>query len=233
MRRIFTLWHGIALSLSLHAALILPFLIGWPQRQQPKRDETLVVQLQGEIANRQTTEQTVEQHRPQPEPTPPQKQELSKPEEKPSPRPELALPRPKPKPRTEPPPPQAAPPTPTPNATDETAGNASQQERQQAISRDQEAERLRVYLAAMKNRLKSRLAYPEKMKALGIKGTTTIGFVIAADGSLRRETLRVLKSSGFPELDAGALAAASASAPFDPPPREINIAIGVDFQLGN
>jgi protein TonB len=56
-----------------------------------------------------------------------------------------------------------------------------------------------------------------------------VSFTILASGQIRPETLKIVTSSGQPRLDGGALKTIRASVPFDPPPKEITIAIAVDF----
>jgi TonB family protein len=55
---------------------------------------------------------------------------------------------------------------------------------------------------------------------------TTVSFVIQSNGGVRPDTLKVVKSSGQPVLDDGALNTIRAGAPF-PPPREMEVTIGV------
>ena len=49
-------------------------------------------------------------------------------------------------------------------------------------------------------------------------------------GQICPETLKIAVSSGKPKLDAGALKTITASAPFDPPPREMTVSIVVEFR---
>jgi periplasmic protein TonB len=55
----FTLWHGLGASLAFHSALGLPFVL-YPLAEPPDEPPTLVIELQGAIAESQT-EQKVQQ----------------------------------------------------------------------------------------------------------------------------------------------------------------------------
>ena len=67
------------------------------------------------------------------------------------------------------------------------------------------------------------------MRKSGIEGISTITFTIMESGDIRGNSLRVKKSSGYSELDANALKSALASAPFEKPPKELNVSIAVAF----
>lgn len=53
--------------------------------------------------------------------------------------------------------------------------------------------------------------------------------MLAADGQIRPDTLRIAASSGQPKLDASALATVRVCAPFAPPSREMTITLVVGY----
>jgi periplasmic protein TonB len=57
-----------------------------------------------------------------------------------------------------------------------------------------------------------------------------VAFTILKDGNIRPETLKIVESTGQPKLDANAMQTIRASAPFDPPPEPLTIAVIVDFE---
>ena len=95
-----------------------------------------------------------------------------------------------------------------------------------------EADPLSMYTSRVARRLQSNLVYPEKMRRKGIEAVTTIIFTVTADGQIKRDSLKVRKSSGYGEMDDNALKAARASAPFDEPPKEMTLVIDVAFEVG-
>ncbi len=56
-----------------------------------------------------------------------------------------------------------------------------------------------------------------------------VAFTVLVSGQIRPGSLKIAESSGQAALDASALKTIRASAPFDPAPRELNLAITVDF----
>ncbi len=113
------------------------------------------------------------------------------------------------------------------------AGNADRQQRQQTIggSAEQESERIRKYLARLAKLLRNNLAYPEDVRKHGVEGVSTIAFTVTKSGDIKGDSLRVKKSSGYAALDSSALRSARASAPFEKPPKELNVSIAVSFTV--
>ncbi|MDR2735185.1 MAG: TonB family protein [Spirochaetota bacterium] len=81
----------------------------------------------------------------------------------------------------------------------------------------------------IQRRIRDKLTYPPQARRAGIQGTTEVGFVIHADGSV--SGVRVRASSGHAILDEEAVAAVFAAAPFPKPPASARIAIPVSFKL--
>ena len=202
--------------------------------------------LEGLLSHRQVEQQ---QAQPVVEPPPPPQEQpkpepkvVEKPKPKPKPKPkEVEKPKPKPEalvrkeepPSREPeaPAPVAAPPRPVPVV----ARNSGQEQRVQESLRRKADDALRDlfnrYLQGLKLKLQRNLVYPDTAKLSGLQGITVIGFTVTNEGGIREDSLRVIKSSGFPELDRNALMTARLSAPFNRPPREIRVAVAVAFEV--
>lgn len=121
-------------------------------------------------------------------------------------------------------------PVPDPSPVVAVADEAVERQRQQSIAHEkQDADKTREYLERLGKRLQANLVYPKEMRKSGIEGISTITFTIMESGDIRGNSLRVKKSSGYSELDANALKSALASAPFEKPPKELNVSIAVAF----
>ncbi|PNG26387.1 energy transducer TonB [Methylocella silvestris] len=237
----FTIYHGLAVSLALHCALALPFVL---QELSPAPDEPeiLVVELQGVIADTQSEQKTLQETkgaaqqeaaeagRPAQavaapaEPPPPEDQ----PKDDPAREEVLAAP---PVPTTIPPPPDAAPPQPSQGAGANTSAGAEERSAAQRIrmERDAERDRLKAYVKRLTKRVQAHLAYPDEERQAGLQGAATVSFTILPGGAIRPETLKIISTSGQPKLDASALKTIRLSGPFDPPPREMTVALAVAF----
>jgi len=237
MRRRIRLWHGLVASILLHAALVLPFTVTVHRRQKP---HTLVVELQGVIGHRQLEQKTGAEQPPQPVAPPPQaaserREEPPKPEEKPKPekkkvvRPAVPLRRVERTAMSEP----ARPPSVSPPSPPVPSADSGAVQRAETIRAIDDGEALKGYLRELKRKLQNNLVYPDSAKLAGLQGTAVIGFSVMENGAIREDTLRIIKSSGFPDLDLNALSTARSSAPFPPPPKEIAIAIAVGFAVGD
>jgi len=113
-----------------------------------------------------------------------------------------------------------------------TANKREELQVQQSIAHeDQDADKTRAYLARLSKRLQSNLVYPEEMRKKGMEGVSWISFTIMQSGEIREGSLRVHKSSGHAVFDSGALKTARVSAPFEKPPKELTISIGVSFDV--
>jgi len=72
------------------------------------------------------------------------------------------------------------------------------------------------------------LVYPPQARRNGIEGKVVVEFVLLADGGIR--DLVLLAGSGFPVLDAAALAAVRGAAPYPPPGVDVRIVVPVAFR---
>ena len=75
------------------------------------------------------------------------------------------------------------------------------------------------YSATVIARIQSRKQYPEEARAAQAEGKVQLSFTLAADGSLL--SAAVVSGSGHSALDAAALGAVRAAAPFAPIPAEL------------
>jgi protein TonB len=208
----FTIWHGMAASLALHSAVALPFVVN-NLTPPPDDSEVLVVELQGMISDTQAEEKVAQappdQQQPQPPPQgapppEPQKDEGSKP---PEPQPQISALQP-------PAPPQVR-----------QVQDPDEQQKAQMLKaeRDLEADRLRKYVMRLSKKVRANL-----IKS-GLRGDAMVSLTVIDNGQIKRGTLRIAQSSGQPKLDASALATVRASAPFEPPPYEMNLNFNVGY----
>jgi periplasmic protein TonB len=247
-KRKFTILHGLAVSIAIHAVLGLPLLAS-VVRPAPPEEPPLFIELQGvapdspdlaEVKPSDVDQKHAEPQLPRPDTPEPAK---DTPRQQPTPPPpseeppmEVAdaddalrnpsQPAPPPlSPAVETPPPaaekQAAPDDSTVNGAKEYVP-PSRQFAQVEIT-DQE------YSALLMKKVRDNLVYPDQARRARLQGVATVSFVILSNGDIRPETLKVVRSSGQPALDGGALNTIRASAPFAPPPREMAVSIGVAF----
>jgi TonB family C-terminal domain len=225
-----TFRHGLAISVALHALAVGPvFLYGMLPRPKPE-NRLLQVEMFGMIAERQTRQKELGAEEPPPQPRQAQKEAEKKPETE-----RIRTP------RKEPPkikaveadsPVRVADQTPPATGAQVTAppppppGEQEQQIQQTVRARSDAA-----YAAMVGRKVRERLIYPQKLRNKGLAGTATVGFIVATDGTVRKETLRVTLSSGSQALDESALATVLAAAPFDPPLRETDVAVDVVFGI--
>lgn len=221
----FTIWHGMAASLALHSAVALPFVVN-SLTPPPDDAEMLVVELEGEISDTQVEEKVAQAppDQPQPQPTPPPPQEEPPPEPQedesskpPEPQPQISAPQP-------PAPPQA-----------HQVQDPDEQQKAQILKaeRDLEADRLRKYVKRLTKKVQAHLVYPNEGRGAGLHGNARVSFTLAPSGQIKPGTLAIAESSGQSKLDASALATVRASAPFEPPPSEMNVAFVVGYGKKN
>jgi periplasmic protein TonB len=231
----FTIWHGIAASMLMHAAPAAPF-VWYTLMPPPDEPSTLVVELQGAVADTQS-EQKVQQEikgvaepdKDKPEPAKPAEAPPSDAPEQHAVEDEAAMPPPAPQPTEQ---------KPQQSADAKSAGTGANtvtgvEERQIAqtihVDRPTEIELLREYVKLLSKKVQTHLVYPDDGRKAGLQGTATVSFTILHSGQIRPETLKIVTSSGQPRLDASALKTIRASIPFDPAPKEMTIVIAVDF----
>jgi len=229
----FTIYHGFAASLALHAAVALPFVL-YALAPPPEEAPTLVVELQGAIADIQSEEKALQETKGEAKPD---KAETPKPVEAP---PEQPAPPDEQRTNAEDengpakPAPKAAASPPASEAQSGSAGanNISGVEERQIAQkikadRDDEIDEINRYGKLLTKKVMSNLVYPDEGRQARLQGAATVSFIILTNGQIRPDSLKILVSSGQPKLDASALKTVRSSAPFDPPPKELPVAIAV------
>jgi len=240
----FTIFHGFAASLALHSAVSLLIFYGLSSR--PKEPSTLVIELDGLIGDRQAEEEVKQETKGD---DTPEAVELVKPVEAPvqeasTDRREDIAEGETGKPLTEPLQNVSAPTlakiieTSPPAAESKSVAAGSQdvagaEERQNAETlnnkRKAEINRLQKYVKTLSKKVQANLVYPSEGRHTGLQGIATVSFAILQTGQIRPDTLKIIASSGQPKLDESALKTIRLSAPFDPPPKEMSLAIAVAF----
>lgn len=221
---------GLGLSVLLHAALVLPWLVRTRPETSPPLREQLVVDLLGMVSNRQVEQQQVARPAEPPPPTPPPKPVARK-EVRERPRaPRQVAPSPVQVARVEEPV-RASPEPQQQVAAPPPVANAAEEDRMQQTvrARDDGADALRKYLAGLRKAIQGKLVYPAEAREAGYVGAPTIRFTLTEEGNILSGSLAVAKSSGYPVLDESALRAAQAGAPFEKPPRRMDVAIAIGF----
>ncbi|GFE62031.1 hypothetical protein AOG2_26190 [Geobacter sp. AOG2] len=226
----------LSVSSLLHACFIVPFIVFSLYTPAKHARSRLQIELFGMVADRQVAEKKVAQKAAPP-------QQVNRPR-KPVPAMyrTVATESPvsvhkveeKPKPLEQETKPVAvsavtAPPADTVRAA--SPGADAVQQRQQTIrtAAETEADRIRRYSERVVKRLRSHLVYPKEVRRMGIEAVTTISFIVTDSGNIKGGSLRVKVSSGYTALDASALQSARDSVPFEKPPKEMPLIIGVRF----
>jgi periplasmic protein TonB len=230
-----TFWYGLAVSIALHSAVGAPFVVyglASPEDDPP----VLVVELQGTVSDSQAVQRVLQQTKGE------EKQQQAEPakaaETPPSPSAPVDKPPDEIAENGDQPPPQ---PQTTAKESDkqptkpQTEGGANdvkgveEQQKAQTVKTDDDPNRLAEYIKSLSKKVGSHLVYPDEGRKAELRGVATVSFRILGDGQIRPDSLKVVESSGQPQLDASALKTIRASVPFDPPPREMTIAIGVVY----
>jgi len=245
----FTIYHGLVASLAIHAAIAVPFIL---RRLEPPPQEPslLAVELDGMVSDTQTAQKQIEETKGA---VKQDEQQAAKPVEKVETPPEEQPPEPVPQQKAEvvpkqdvipdptddvipapPPPPVAQPDTSSSSSKSADAGTQDikgQKEQQiaQALKkqRDEEIDRLKAYVRSLSKKVQDHLVYPDGGHRA--QGTATVAFTITASGLVKPESIKVVESSGKPQLDEGAIKTIRASSPFEAPPKEMTVAIAVAF----
>lgn len=238
--------NSIFISLMIHA-VVIGGIVGFSRLEFPRNNhtETLVIEIDGTISDKQSEEKTLSARQQKQEP---RKQSVTPPTP------------PKPKPRESQKETKKSPPVtsdegivqqqdretpkeekkvseavPKENTTKPSEAKASSTEqemesKQQTIDHDKmDIDALKRYLSALKRKLQGNIIYPKEAKTAGYKGNPTVQFRVNDDGSVDTSSITIKKSSGYTMLDANAIDAVIRSAPFEKPARAINIAVEVVF----
>lgn len=222
---------GLGISVLLHAALVLPWLMNDGAAPRPPQREQLVVDLLGMVSNRQSEQQVVGRPMEAPAPASPPKQAIRQATRERPPVPRQTAPSPVQVERPAEEPVRAVPEPATQVAAVPPAANGAEEERvQQTVrARNTDADAIRKYLASLKRAIQSKLVYPAEAREAGYVGAPMIRFTLTESGNILSGSLALQKSSGYPVLDESAMRAALAGAPFEKPPRQMDVAIAVAF----
>ncbi|MBU3886812.1 TonB family protein [Methylosinus sporium] len=221
----FTIYHGLAASLALHAALTLPYFLS---RLQPAEDDsTFIFEVSDLLSDDQADEkvqrdtagdtQQRAQNATQAQPTPPTEQKPIEEDGAPITAKSVAA--------------QARSPAKSaPAGSTQVDGAELQQVASTTAHRQVSKETLdRAYAVLVSKKIKGKLIYPEAGRPTAWRGVTKVSFFILESGEIRADSVKVASSSGQPQLDAAALQRVRASAPFAPPPRPMTFALDVVF----
>lgn len=214
--------YGLAISLLLHASFVLPFFLTTLHPPEQSKHERLSMELFGMISNRQMEERHKGAEDPQQPKTP---QQMTNAAVQPSSEKYQTT--------------AAASPVqvkktdesvsermPVPSASlpvDSRTSGAAVEQRQQSISYEAVKN---AYMAMVAKRIQDNLA--QELRANGAE--CKIAFTITSSGDI--SSLRVVKSSGDAAFDSTALKSARASAPFETPPEELHMVIGLSLDNG-
>ncbi len=108
-------------------------------------------------------------------------------------------------------------------------GDEEKEQAQTIKLSEEEFDRLRKYVKGLTKRVQSHLRYPDEGRRVGLQGAATVSFTILSNGQIWPESLKIVESSGQQKLDASALQTVRSSGPFEPPPKEMTVAIDVVF----
>jgi periplasmic protein TonB len=240
-RPVFTIYRGFAVSLLVHSALGMPFAV-LALLPPPSAPTNLVIELKGIVADSQTEQKDRQETKSETRSEePPAAQPAALPSPPPPAEPPAKIAAVEPAAFPEPTPPSPPLPALKPSQliaekTPPVAGSnnvAGTEERQIAhtikADPETETERLNNYVRLLAKKIQTNLVYPDDARQGRLQGTATVSFTILPGGGIALDSLRVTASSGQPQLDASALKTVRSSLPFDPPPKQITVAIGVAF----
>jgi periplasmic protein TonB len=240
--RKFTIWHGLGASVAVHLVLGLPFVVR--VIAAPPEEPQLLIDLQGVVPDSEDLAEVkqaeVDQKKgalQQPRPNAPNPVKEPSPQETVStdePPMEAAAnneamhdqsqPAPTPPTKTV----EAPPPAPDTKAAPDdnnVKGATDYVPRSRKVTEMTDQD----YGALVLKKVYDSRVVPGETKRGRLYGVTKVTFVILNNGDIRPETLKAVKSSGQPVLDAAALNAVRASVPFVPPPKEMTVTFDVAF----
>lgn len=241
--RRFTFWHGVGVSLLLHACAILPAVL-WVTCTPHKHSQSmnrLNIELFGMLSNRQTVARVKRIESTQPTPTASQKQKDPAPKNEITPAEAVVrtdlhttlnnsqndlsnsvrLPS-------------------TPSTFRENSqvtsgparqGGDSNQMQQFLGHRVTEADLINAYIRQLTKQAKDHLIYPLEAKRKRLEGISEVSFVVTESGTIKSNTLKITRSSGSTILDASALETITRIAPFQRPPHQLTVSFGIDFAV--
>jgi protein TonB len=236
--------QAVCLSLAMHIAAAAPLVYLFFDQQPDDAPETLTVDLDGLVSDRQENEKKADDAAPAPQApvetaSPPAEAAQSQPpipSAPPSQEPEAPD-----EPSDAPPPSPAASQQRARSASDTAAGPVAAKAEALPVADDARAARtiarrqqqdedaMQKYAVRLVKRVRAGLIYPPAEGAAKSQGVVKVSFDIHADGSIDPASLKVIASSGRAGLDAAALATIRKSAPYPPPPQAATVAFSLYF----
>lgn len=112
------------------------------------------------------------------------------------------------------------------------SGNSEYEQRAQSVGRQlTDADLINAYISVLTKLVNSHLIYPKDVRKKKLEGVSWVSFVVTESGALKPNSLQIKKSSGYQALDDNALKTILAVAPFQRPPRELNLSIALEFEV--
>lgn len=108
---------------------------------------------------------------------------------------------------------------------------STEQTRKQIIeNKKEDIDELKKYLSRLKKQLQNNIIYPKEAKDLGYIGNPEVEFFIKEDGNIDKNSIKIVKSSGYEILDNYAIESILKSVPFEKPQKSLSISIEVAFR---
>lgn len=239
----FTFYHWLGVSLLVHVSVVTPFFVSLQRPSQANKPSKLLIELFGMVSNRQVEEKKKgtegAQNRMASQQSIARQVKKVAPKQSPDRPKETTVDTPVhvektddvQKPTEQETGPAQASTVYVPAASGSAGGEVEQTGQSIKYADQSPADVVRSYLAKVAKKVHSNVVYPEEARRKGVNGIPTITFTITQSGSIREGSLKVKRSSGYPALDANALKSALVSAPFEKPPKELNVSIAVFFDV--
>lgn len=227
----FSLRNSLIISLIVHIVSVGAW-IGYKNYHpyKPQEKERLVVEINGILSNKQMEEREALQEAPTSPPQiaeqVPEKEEPKKPKTPPLEKKKVlakseeATHKMEPEPQKE---------VAKPVAPSVTPQNIEAQKQQTVSNTQNDSALMQRYARAFKKKLHEHVVFPTEAKGKGYMGVPRVGFTINEDGSVPKESISIIKSSGYDVLDQKAIVAVLESTPFDKPPKAFNAEVDIDF----
>ena len=222
---------SLVLSFALHVILLSSWMVYKNYHPyKPEERERLTVEINGIVANKQIEERQAVQEAPTPPPQvaekEPEKEEPKKPKTPPIEKKKVLA---KSEEATHKMEPELQKEVAKPVAPSVAPQNMDAQKQQTTANPQDDAAVMQRYARAFKKKLHEHVVFPSEAKGKGYMGVPKVGFMINEDGSVPKESIKIIKSSGYDVLDQKAIVAVLESSPFERPPRAFNAEVDIDF----
>jgi periplasmic protein TonB len=222
---------SLVLSFALHVILLSSWMVYKNYHPyKPEERERLTVEINGIVTNKQIEERQAVQEAPTPPPQvaekEPEKDEPKKPKTPPIEKKKVLA---KSEEATHKMEPELQKEAVRPVAPSVAPQNMDAQKQQTTANHQDEAAVMQRYARAFKKKLHEHVVFPSEAKGKGYMGVPKVGFIINEDGSVPKESIKIIKSSGYDVLDQKAIVAVLESTPFERPPRAFNAEVDIDF----